>query len=100
MLFKLNNIKSIETLFNKTLVLNHNITTNTCCIKTFRQESNGDYTYSPHIKVPLTHGSLLIMEGASQDDWQVHCSKIIHLCLRSLNCTEEIKPTLAIYIVS
>jgi len=24
-----------------------------------------------HIDVPLTHGSLLIMEGATQDHWQV-----------------------------
>jgi alpha-ketoglutarate-dependent dioxygenase alkB family protein 3 len=30
-----------------------------------------DYEYVQHVKVPLTHGSLLIMEGATQDDWQV-----------------------------
>lgn len=30
-----------------------------------------DYNYVQHVKVPLTHGSLLIMEGATQDDWQV-----------------------------
>lgn len=35
------------------------------------QEENGDYTYMEHIKIPLTHGSLLLMEGASQTDWQV-----------------------------
>ncbi|XP_013379464.1 alpha-ketoglutarate-dependent dioxygenase alkB homolog 3 [Lingula anatina] len=35
-------------------------------------EENGDYTYMRHIKIPLAHGSLLIMEGATQEDWQ-HC---------------------------
>ena len=24
-----------------------------------------------HVDVPLTHGSLLVMEEATQDDWQV-----------------------------
>jgi alpha-ketoglutarate-dependent dioxygenase alkB family protein 3 len=35
------------------------------------QESDGDYTYMQHVKIPLSHGSLLIMEGATQVDWQV-----------------------------
>ncbi|KAK7880675.1 hypothetical protein WMY93_032673 [Mugilogobius chulae] len=35
------------------------------------EEENGDFTFSPHVKVPLSHGSLLIMEGSTQDDWQV-----------------------------
>lgn len=35
------------------------------------QEENGDYTYVEKIRVPLSHGTLLLMEGATQDDWQV-----------------------------
>ena len=35
------------------------------------QEENGDYTYVERIRVPLSHGTLLLMEGATQDDWQV-----------------------------
>ena len=30
-----------------------------------------DYEFVQHVRVPLTHGSLLIMEEATQDDWQV-----------------------------
>jgi alpha-ketoglutarate-dependent dioxygenase alkB family protein 3 len=33
--------------------------------------TNGDYELVQHVKIHLTHGSLLIMEGATQDDWQV-----------------------------
>ncbi|XP_072291860.1 alpha-ketoglutarate-dependent dioxygenase alkB homolog 3 [Eucyclogobius newberryi] len=39
---------------------------------------NGDFTFSRHIKVPLSHGSLLIMEGATQDDWQHQVAKEYH----------------------
>lgn len=41
-------------------------------------EEAGDFTYSLHIKVPLSHGSLLIMEGATQDDWQHQVAKEYH----------------------
>ena len=33
--------------------------------------SEEEYKYVQHVKIPVTHGSLLIMEGATQDDWQV-----------------------------
>ncbi|KAM8891714.1 alpha-ketoglutarate-dependent dioxygenase alkB homolog 3 isoform 2-T2 [Spinachia spinachia] len=33
-------------------------------------EENGDYTYVEQIRVPLSHGTLLVMDGAMQDDWQ------------------------------
>ena len=36
------------------------------------QEENGDYTYMQQIEIPVTHGALLIMEGATQADWQVY----------------------------
>lgn len=39
----------------------------TCLI----QEDEGDYTYVERIQVPLSHGSLLLMSGSTQDDWQV-----------------------------
>lgn len=42
------------------------------------KEEEGDYTYMEHIKVPLTHGSLLIMEGATQSDWQHRIPKEYH----------------------
>lgn len=35
------------------------------------QEEQGDYTYVERIHVPLDGGTLLIMEGATQSDWQV-----------------------------
>ncbi|XP_062570791.1 alpha-ketoglutarate-dependent dioxygenase alkB homolog 3-like [Saccostrea cucullata] len=47
-------------------------------------EENGDYTYMEHIKVPLMHGSLLIMEGASQTDWQVSIIVYLHLQMFAL----------------
>ncbi|XP_068169150.1 alpha-ketoglutarate-dependent dioxygenase alkB homolog 3 isoform X2 [Antennarius striatus] len=34
-------------------------------------EDGGDYTYVERIRVPLSHGTLLLMSGATQDDWQV-----------------------------
>ena len=42
------------------------------------QEEHGDFTYMEHIKVPLIHGSLLLMEGASQADWQVNVITVIN----------------------
>ncbi|CAC5403160.1 ALKBH3 [Mytilus coruscus] len=37
-----------------------------------------DYTYIQHAKIPLTHGSLLIMEGATQADWQHRIPREYH----------------------
>ncbi|KAM6973357.1 alpha-ketoglutarate-dependent dioxygenase alkB homolog 3 [Aplochiton taeniatus] len=41
-------------------------------------EENGDYTYVETLRVPLTHGTLLLMEGATQDDWQHQVAKEYH----------------------
>ncbi|XP_078663116.1 alpha-ketoglutarate-dependent dioxygenase alkB homolog 3-like [Branchiostoma floridae x Branchiostoma belcheri] len=41
-------------------------------------EENGDYTYTERVKIPLNHGSLLIMEGATQEDWQHRVPKEYH----------------------
>lgn len=41
-------------------------------------EEHGSYEYMEHIKIPLTHGSLLIMEGAVQDQWQHRVPKEYH----------------------
>nr|XP_022289970.1 alpha-ketoglutarate-dependent dioxygenase alkB homolog 3-like [Crassostrea virginica] len=41
-------------------------------------EEHGDFTYMEHIKVPLIHGSLLLMEGASQADWQHRIPREYH----------------------
>ncbi|XP_057693104.1 alpha-ketoglutarate-dependent dioxygenase alkB homolog 3 [Corythoichthys intestinalis] len=41
-------------------------------------EENGDYTYMECIKIPLSHGTLLFMEGATQDDWQHQVAKEYH----------------------
>ncbi|XP_061750509.1 alpha-ketoglutarate-dependent dioxygenase alkB homolog 3 isoform X2 [Nerophis ophidion] len=41
-------------------------------------EENGDYTYVEQIRVPLDHGTLLIMDGATQDDWQHQVAKEYH----------------------
>ncbi|XP_077373218.1 alpha-ketoglutarate-dependent dioxygenase alkB homolog 3 [Festucalex cinctus] len=41
-------------------------------------EENGDYTYVERIKIPLGHGTLLLMEGATQDDWQHQVAKEYH----------------------
>lgn len=35
------------------------------------QEDKGDYSYVERIRIPLTHGTLLLMEGCTQEDWQV-----------------------------
>jgi len=37
-----------------------------------------DYRFSQIIKVPLPHGSLLVMEGATQEDWQHRVPKEYH----------------------
>ncbi|KAF7702018.1 alpha-ketoglutarate-dependent dioxygenase alkB homolog 3 isoform X2 [Silurus meridionalis] len=41
-------------------------------------EENGDYTYTERLKIPLSHGTLLIMEGCTQDDWQHQVAKEYH----------------------
>ncbi|XP_044048619.1 alpha-ketoglutarate-dependent dioxygenase alkB homolog 3 isoform X2 [Siniperca chuatsi] len=41
-------------------------------------EENGDYTYVERIRVPLHHGTLLLMAGATQDDWQHQVAKEYH----------------------
>ncbi|XP_058858436.1 alpha-ketoglutarate-dependent dioxygenase alkB homolog 3 isoform X2 [Acipenser ruthenus] len=41
-------------------------------------EEDGDYTYAERIRVPLSHGTLLLMEGAVQEDWQHRVPKEYH----------------------
>ncbi|XP_072278314.1 alpha-ketoglutarate-dependent dioxygenase alkB homolog 3 isoform X2 [Pyxicephalus adspersus] len=41
-------------------------------------EEKGDYTYVERVHVPLDHGSLLIMEEATQSDWQHRVPKEYH----------------------
>lgn len=43
-----------------------------------RPEENGDYTYVERLKIPLSHGTLLLMEGATQEDWQHQVAKEYH----------------------
>lgn len=41
-------------------------------------EEVGDYTYVERVRIPLSHGTLLIMEGCTQDDWQHQVAKEYH----------------------
>lgn len=41
-------------------------------------EEHGDYTYVERVHVPLDQGSLLLMEGATQEDWQHRVPKEYH----------------------
>lgn len=41
-------------------------------------DDRDDYRFSQIIKMPLPHGSLLIMEGATQEDWQHRVPKEYH----------------------
>lgn len=41
-------------------------------------EEDGDFTYVERLRVPLAHGTLLIMSGATQDDWQHQVAKEYH----------------------
>ncbi|KPP72356.1 alpha-ketoglutarate-dependent dioxygenase alkB3-like, partial [Scleropages formosus] len=41
-------------------------------------EDGGDYTYVERLKIPLAHGTLLLMEGATQEDWQHQVAKEYH----------------------
>lgn len=50
-------------------------------------EANGDYTYMQQIELPLTNGSLLIMEGATQTDWQHRIPREYHDRSARINLT-------------
>lgn len=50
-------------------------------------EDNGDYTYVERVKIPLDHGTLLIMEGATQADWQHRVPKEYHSREPRINLT-------------
>ncbi|NP_001405623.1 alpha-ketoglutarate-dependent dioxygenase alkB homolog 3 isoform d [Mus musculus] len=50
-------------------------------------EENGDYTYVERVKIPLDHGTLLIMEGATQADWQHRVPKEYHSRQPRVNLT-------------
>ncbi|KAJ8417000.1 hypothetical protein AAFF_G00282270 [Aldrovandia affinis] len=41
-------------------------------------EENGDYTYVERLRIPLSHGTLLLMKGATQEDWQHQVAKEYH----------------------
>lgn len=47
------------------------------------QEDKGDYTYVERLRIPLTHGTLLLMEGCTQTDWQVQKASH-HITLRKV----------------
>ncbi|XP_027693468.1 alpha-ketoglutarate-dependent dioxygenase alkB homolog 3 [Vombatus ursinus] len=50
-------------------------------------EENGDYTYVEKVKIPLDHGALLMMEGATQADWQHRVPKEYHSKEARVNLT-------------
>ncbi|XP_066893143.1 alpha-ketoglutarate-dependent dioxygenase alkB homolog 3 isoform X3 [Kogia breviceps] len=50
-------------------------------------EENGDYTYVERVKLPLGHGTLLLMEGATQADWQHRVPKEYHSREPRINLT-------------
>ncbi|KAM4017611.1 alpha-ketoglutarate-dependent dioxygenase alkB homolog 3 isoform 1-T4 [Anomaloglossus baeobatrachus] len=50
-------------------------------------EDHGDYTYVERVHVPLDHGSLLLMEGATQEDWQHRVPKEYHDRRARINLT-------------
>ncbi|XP_073434662.1 alpha-ketoglutarate-dependent dioxygenase alkB homolog 3 isoform X2 [Dendrobates tinctorius] len=50
-------------------------------------EDHGDYTYVERVHVPLDHGSLLLMEGATQEDWQHRVPKEYHDRQARINLT-------------
>ncbi|XP_044292631.1 alpha-ketoglutarate-dependent dioxygenase alkB homolog 3 [Varanus komodoensis] len=41
-------------------------------------EENNDFTYVQRVHIPLDHGTLLMMEGATQEDWQHRVPKEYH----------------------
>ncbi|XP_077674696.1 alpha-ketoglutarate-dependent dioxygenase alkB homolog 3 isoform X2 [Eretmochelys imbricata] len=50
-------------------------------------EENGDYTYVERVRIPLPHGTLLTMEGATQEDWQHRVPKEYHAREPRINLT-------------
>ncbi|XP_072195328.1 alpha-ketoglutarate-dependent dioxygenase alkB homolog 3 [Excalfactoria chinensis] len=53
-------------------------------------EENGDYTYVEKLRIPLDHGTLLLMEGATQEDWQHRVPKEYHSRDARINLTFRI----------
>uniref|UniRef100_A0A0F7Z1M9 Alpha-ketoglutarate-dependent dioxygenase alkB homolog 3 n=1 Tax=Micrurus fulvius TaxID=8637 RepID=A0A0F7Z1M9_MICFL len=50
-------------------------------------EDNNDYTYVQRVHIPLDHGTLLMMEGATQEDWQHRVPKEYHSREPRINLT-------------
>ncbi|KAJ7344648.1 hypothetical protein JRQ81_000598 [Phrynocephalus forsythii] len=50
-------------------------------------EENNDYTYVQRVHIPLDHGTLLMMEGATQEDWQHRVPKDYHSRESRINLT-------------
>nr|XP_033784555.1 alpha-ketoglutarate-dependent dioxygenase alkB homolog 3 [Geotrypetes seraphini]XP_033784556.1 alpha-ketoglutarate-dependent dioxygenase alkB homolog 3 [Geotrypetes seraphini] len=50
-------------------------------------EEHGDYTYVERVHIPLDHGALLLMEGATQEDWQHRVPKEYHSREARINLT-------------
>ncbi|XP_034971923.2 alpha-ketoglutarate-dependent dioxygenase alkB homolog 3 isoform X1 [Zootoca vivipara] len=50
-------------------------------------EENNDYTYVQRVHIPLDHGTLLMMEGAAQEDWQHRVPKEYHSREARVNLT-------------
>ncbi|NXJ03309.1 ALKB3 dioxygenase, partial [Odontophorus gujanensis] len=53
-------------------------------------EESGDYTYVERLRIPLDHGTLLMMEGATQEDWQHRVPKEYHSRDARINLTFRI----------
>ncbi|NXG50260.1 ALKB3 dioxygenase, partial [Psilopogon haemacephalus] len=51
------------------------------------QEENGDYRFVERLRIPLDHGTLLMMEGATQEDWQHRVPKEYHSRGARINLT-------------
>ncbi len=45
------------------------------------------YNYVQHLNIPLTNGSLLIMEESTQDDWEHRVPKTDEACGERINLT-------------
>ncbi|XP_061466801.1 alpha-ketoglutarate-dependent dioxygenase alkB homolog 3 isoform X2 [Rhineura floridana] len=50
-------------------------------------EENNDYTYGQIVHIPVDHGTLLMMEGATQEDWQHRIPKDYHSREARVNLT-------------
>ncbi|XP_075423354.1 alpha-ketoglutarate-dependent dioxygenase alkB homolog 3 [Ascaphus truei] len=50
-------------------------------------EEHGDFTYVDRVHVPLDHGTLLVMEGSTQEDWQHRVPKEYHDRTPRINLT-------------